>query len=333
MLVREYEMFSMKENENISGMLVRFTNIINSLKSLNKCYTNSEMVRKILRCLPKSWMPKVTAIEEAKDLNTLPLEELLGSLMTHEMTIKNHEDDEEQDKKKKKVIAFKSSTTDSREEDSDDEMALITKRFKKYLAKKKFGTSKTETKKEEIICFECNKPGHYKSECPRLKKTKDTIKKKKAMLDTWSDSDESSSDEEENQEVAQIALMAMNDSDEDEDENEVSELLDLLEKFSLENASLKKTIKALNRENASLKHEIECQSNKSLDDKTISLEKDYVTIRSDFDNIDDTIYYDLKVARRRLKRLEQKLAASKTIDTCEETSGDDSDSDAPPAVA
>ncbi|GAV79723.1 UBN2 domain-containing protein, partial [Cephalotus follicularis] len=129
-----YEMFSMKENENISSMFVRFTNIINSLQSLNKCYTNSEMVRKILRCLPKSWMPKVTAIEEAKDLNTLPLEELLGSLMTHEMTIKNHED-----------------------EDSDDEMALITRRFKKILAKKKFGSkhfkksipSKSETKKEE----------------------------------------------------------------------------------------------------------------------------------------------------------------------------------------
>ncbi|GAV73189.1 DUF4219 domain-containing protein/UBN2 domain-containing protein [Cephalotus follicularis] len=162
MLVREYEMFSMKENQNIFGMFVRFTNIINSLQSLNKCYTNSEMLRKILRCLPKSWMPKVTAIEEAKDLNTLPLEELLGSPMTHEMTIKNHEDDEEQDKKKKKVIAFKSSTPDSSDEESDDEMALITRRFKKYLAKKKFGNkhfkktfpSKSETKKEEIVCFE-----------------------------------------------------------------------------------------------------------------------------------------------------------------------------------
>ncbi|GAV79686.1 hypothetical protein CFOL_v3_23149 [Cephalotus follicularis] len=63
------------------------------------------------------------------------------------------------------------------------------------------------------------------------------------------------------------------------------------------------------------------------------LEKDHVTIRSDFDNIDDTIYYDLKVTRRRLKRLERKLASSKTIDTCEETSDDDSDSDSPPVVA
>ncbi|GAV84225.1 UBN2 domain-containing protein [Cephalotus follicularis] len=137
---REYEMFSMKENKNISSMFVLFRNIINSLQSLNKCYINSEMVRKLLRCLPKSWMPKITSIEEAKDLNTLPLEELLGSLMTHEMTIKNHEDDEEQDKKKKKVIAFKSSTVDSNEEESDDEMALITRRLKRFLANKKFGS-------------------------------------------------------------------------------------------------------------------------------------------------------------------------------------------------
>ncbi|GAV68052.1 zf-CCHC domain-containing protein/DUF4219 domain-containing protein/UBN2 domain-containing protein [Cephalotus follicularis] len=298
MLVREYEMFSMKENENIASMFVRFTNIINSLQSLNKCYTNSDMVRKILRCLPKSWMLKATAIEEAKDLNTFLLEELLGSLMTHEMTIKNHEDDEEQDKKKKKVIAFKSSTADSSEEDSDDEMALTTRRFKKFLAKKKFGSkhfkksipSKSVTKKEEVICFECNKPGHYKSECPRLKKAKETIKKKKAMLVTWLDSDESSSEEEENQEVAQLALMAIDDLDEDgdEDENEVSELLELLEKFSQENASLKKTIKALNKENVNLKHEIECLSNKSLDNKTISLEKENETLKLEVDALKKT---------------------------------------------
>ncbi|GAV62252.1 DUF4219 domain-containing protein/UBN2 domain-containing protein, partial [Cephalotus follicularis] len=75
----------------ISDMFTRFTTIINSLKNLGKSYPNQELVRKILRCLPKSWTPKVTAIEEAKDLSALPLEQLLGSLMTHETTMKNHE--------------------------------------------------------------------------------------------------------------------------------------------------------------------------------------------------------------------------------------------------
>ncbi|GAV78394.1 hypothetical protein CFOL_v3_21862 [Cephalotus follicularis] len=54
------------------------------------------------------------------------------------------------------------------------------------------------------------------------------------------------------------------------------------------------------------------------------LEKDHMTIRSDFETVNNTIYYDLRVTKRRLKRLERKLSASKAIDTCEDTSGDES---------
>ncbi|GAV72157.1 hypothetical protein CFOL_v3_15646 [Cephalotus follicularis] len=88
--------------------------------------------------------------------------------------------------------------------------------------------------------------------------------------------------------------MAINDSDkdededEDEDENEVSELLELLEKFSLENNSLKKTVKALNKENVSLKNELECLSNKSLDDKINSIEKENETLKVKIDALKKT---------------------------------------------
>ncbi|GAV80758.1 UBN2 domain-containing protein, partial [Cephalotus follicularis] len=84
MRVHEYELFLMHDNESISDMFTRFTTIVNSLKNLGKNYSNQELVRKILRCLPRSWTPKVTTIEKAKDLSTLPLEQLLGYLMTHE---------------------------------------------------------------------------------------------------------------------------------------------------------------------------------------------------------------------------------------------------------
>ena len=40
-----------KQNEIISKMFTRFTNVINGLKSLGKVHTNVEMVIKILRCL------------------------------------------------------------------------------------------------------------------------------------------------------------------------------------------------------------------------------------------------------------------------------------------
>ncbi|GAV84871.1 UBN2 domain-containing protein, partial [Cephalotus follicularis] len=108
MLVHEYELFMMHDNESISDMFTRFTTIINSLKNLGKSYPNQELVRKILRYL-----------------STLPLEQLLGSLMTHETTMKNHENVEV---KKKKSIAFKASKEDS-ESDEDGDVALITSQF------------------------------------------------------------------------------------------------------------------------------------------------------------------------------------------------------------
>ncbi|GAV60363.1 UBN2 domain-containing protein, partial [Cephalotus follicularis] len=104
-----------------------FTNIINALQALDKTYSNSEIVRKILRCLPKSWIPKVLAIEEAKNLNILPLEDLLGSLMTYELSIQKKDDDEEKEKKKKKIVALKPSLIEDFEDDDDEneELALI----------------------------------------------------------------------------------------------------------------------------------------------------------------------------------------------------------------
>ncbi|GAV58763.1 zf-CCHC domain-containing protein/UBN2 domain-containing protein [Cephalotus follicularis] len=280
MLVHEYELFVMHDNECISDMFSRFTTIINSLKNLDKSYSNQELVRKILRCLPKCWTPKVTAIEEAKDLSTLPLEQLLGSLMTHETTMKNHENVEV---KKKKAIAFKASKEDS-ESDEDGDVALITSQFKRFLKnqkgkknfKKNYLQDEEPSKREEPTCYECKKPGRFKNECPNLKKN-GHFKKKKAMVATWSDSDSSSSEEESDEEVAHIAYMAI----EDEEENEVNFTFDELQNayenlyVEYENACLKnKTLKKnaismskeiddLKRENSKLLNEIESLKDKN----------------------------------------------------------------------
>ncbi|XP_059627739.1 uncharacterized protein LOC132270577 [Cornus florida] len=64
-LMHQYELFHMNENESISAMFVRFTDIINGLKHLGRTMTNSDLVRKILRSLPEKWDAKATAIKEA----------------------------------------------------------------------------------------------------------------------------------------------------------------------------------------------------------------------------------------------------------------------------
>ncbi|KAK5812068.1 hypothetical protein PVK06_027466 [Gossypium arboreum] len=54
-LTLNYETFKMKLEEDIKVMSNRFTIIINGLKSYGKTYQNEEVVRKMLRSLPKLW--------------------------------------------------------------------------------------------------------------------------------------------------------------------------------------------------------------------------------------------------------------------------------------
>jgi len=76
-------LFEMGDRETIMDMYTRFTHITNELKSLGKTFTTKELVRKIRRFLPRSSEAKATAIQDAKDLKILCLDELIGNLQTY----------------------------------------------------------------------------------------------------------------------------------------------------------------------------------------------------------------------------------------------------------
>jgi len=85
LLMRKYELFEMGDKETIIEMYTRFIHITNELKSLEKSFITEELVRKILRFLPQSWEAKDTAIQEAKDMNKISLDELIRNLQTYEL--------------------------------------------------------------------------------------------------------------------------------------------------------------------------------------------------------------------------------------------------------
>ena len=98
------------------------------------------------------------------------LDELLGSLMTHEITLTNNQENDES--KKKRKISFKTSSSQVNEEtkgdeDSDEKMILFTRRFNKMFKNGQFSrrqgrsnfSKEEELKKDPIICFECKSRG------------------------------------------------------------------------------------------------------------------------------------------------------------------------------
>jgi len=87
-------------------------------------------VSKILRILPVRWRPKVTAIEEAKDLNTLSIEDLVSSLKVHEISLNEHEPAKKNKSivlpskgKSSKALKVIESEKESPDEDSDEDPA------------------------------------------------------------------------------------------------------------------------------------------------------------------------------------------------------------------
>ena len=127
---------------------------------------------------------RVTSIEEAQDLSNLPIDVLIGKLLTHELSIKQKGEEQTEKEDKRKTIALKASQEaideDPNEGSSDDdvEIAMLTKNFNRFLKRKFPSRSKHFNKKyegegkmktKEVTCYECKKLGHIKSECPKLK--------------------------------------------------------------------------------------------------------------------------------------------------------------------
>ena len=54
--------------------------IFNSTYNLGEIYDQPKIVRKILRSLIEDFRPKVTAIIESKDMDSIPVDELVRSL-------------------------------------------------------------------------------------------------------------------------------------------------------------------------------------------------------------------------------------------------------------
>jgi hypothetical protein len=204
----------MEENENIEEMFSRFQTLVADLRVLNKGYTTKDHVKKIIRSLPQKWRSMVTALKVSRDLNSTTLEELISSLRSHEIEL---EADEPQ--KKAKSVALKSSLESEEkhiphsvvdeiysEDVGDDEVSLLSQRINQLWKHRQRrlrtfnkggghseSTSNTMKRKtdREVICFECQEPYHFRSECPKLnkEKPKNTSSKKKVLLATWDDSD------------------------------------------------------------------------------------------------------------------------------------------------
>ncbi|KAI3470733.1 hypothetical protein Pfo_027396 [Paulownia fortunei] len=224
MLAFRFENLRMEDNKTIVDFNAKLCDITNECHALGEKYDDIKLVRKTLRSLPDRFAHKVTAIEEAKDVTIIHLDELIGSLETFEMNLKQNKIE----KDKGIVLQAEAHETedDAQTDDQDmtDSVVLLTKNFQKFLKNQKSkggknsdtpryksasnSSSFSNDKKDKQIQYrECEGYGHIQSECANILKKK----KRRSLNITWSDVDSNDNKECDDVVSNRVALSAKQD--------------------------------------------------------------------------------------------------------------------------
>ena len=121
----------MKEDKSFDEFYAKLKDIVNSAFNLGETIPEPKIVRKVLRSLPERFHAKITTIKESKDIDKIPLTELVGNLQTSELGLTRIG---KTGKGKSMALKAKSSETDESSDDEDFKIkSYITKQFKKFM--------------------------------------------------------------------------------------------------------------------------------------------------------------------------------------------------------
>ena len=116
-----FEKIKMEDDESFDEFYAKLQDIVNLAFNLGETIPEPKIVRKVLRSLPERFHAKISAIEESKDIDKIPLTELVGNLQTYKLGL-TRIGKSSKSKSKSMVLKAKSSDTN---ESSDDEDSKI----------------------------------------------------------------------------------------------------------------------------------------------------------------------------------------------------------------
>ena len=187
----------------------------------------------MIKSLPERFHAKITAIEESKDINKIPLTELVGNLQAYELGLTRIG---KTSKGKSMTLKAKSSDTDESSDDEDSKIkSYITRQFKKFMnnvngkgfdkdcrqssssqfknqdkGKKDARDGDQYTVPARPKCFGCQGFGHMKHECPTYLKS---IGKSKALAATLSDTKPEDDSDNKDDEILNAFTTTVNPTD------------------------------------------------------------------------------------------------------------------------
>ncbi|CAA7018893.1 unnamed protein product [Microthlaspi erraticum] len=253
LLATKFENMRMEEHESIADFSSKLSSLVQESRTLGKVYKDAKLVKKLLRCLPDKFTAYKAGLSANPIFGTISYDEMVGKLQLHELELGG-------------VKKAKASCQQWKEAYDKNE-----------------GTSKTESQ-----CHECKGYGHFKTDCPTVKRRSITCYKCKGIGHTQQEC--------EYDEKMGKSMMGVADEDsegESEDEEEVNdesevdihesykEVRNALVEVGKENIELKKENTRLTARVDELQKALQAEKDLNMDNLNIVLEKMDAVKRAD----------------------------------------------------
>ncbi|XP_022973356.1 uncharacterized protein LOC111471915 [Cucurbita maxima] len=166
-LRRDFETLLMTNGESIADFLSRAMAIVSQMRTYGEKISNETIVAKVLRSLTPKFDYVVAAIEEAKDLSILSVDELMGSLQAHEARINRASERNEE-----KAQQVKETTNNEKENIHLAGRSHRRGGFRSFHGGRdnrgrwrSDGQRQFNEQRNVIQCYHCRRYGHTKSNC------------------------------------------------------------------------------------------------------------------------------------------------------------------------
>ncbi|XP_074376781.1 uncharacterized protein LOC141718296 [Apium graveolens] len=185
----EFESIRMKENEQLDEFYLKLNSLVTNIRALGETVEEAYVVKKLLRAVPSKFLQIASAIEQFGNLEAMSVEEVIGSLTTHEERLKGGTETSHGQLLLTEEEWRKKENNEGQLLLTHDEWLKRTNRDGargngEYRAKEGYRAVRDRSR---VRCFNCQGLGHFAAECRRPRREREANPKEVNLSKTYED--------------------------------------------------------------------------------------------------------------------------------------------------
>lgn len=164
----------MKDGEQLDEFCLKLNGLVTNIRALGEDIEESYVVKKLFRAMPSKFLQIVSTIEQFGDIETMSVEEAIGSLKAHEERMKGQNEGS-----RGQLLLTEDEW--SKRENSEGKLLLTREEWIKRngrggndgASSQRFRGKDRGRDKSRVRCFSCGILGHYATNCRKSEREKD----------------------------------------------------------------------------------------------------------------------------------------------------------------